>query len=266
MVLVGEVKPTQALPVRVVRASDRRSLSRSATRALDVLEFFGEARRPLRAVEIARQLNLHPSTANQLLKTMVESAHLAFDVATKTYLPTPRLTRFCSWQVDNYGSDERLRRLIAEVHALSNEVVTLTTPNDRFMQVIDLVGGDALAPGAERGLRVSIFGTAIGSAYLASLPLNALKWQAERMRVPASEHGQMLERMMLIRQDGYATGPSAQGKIWSVAAALPEGSYKVPLVLGLSGPADRVKPNLASLGRLLKTSIGRVAARPREPG
>ena len=56
-------------PMRVMRAGDRRSLSRSATRALDVLEYFGQVRRPLRAVEIARQFSLHPSTVNQLLKT-----------------------------------------------------------------------------------------------------------------------------------------------------------------------------------------------------
>lgn len=44
--------------MRVKRPSERRSLSRSATRALDVLEYFGEARRPLRAVEISKALGL----------------------------------------------------------------------------------------------------------------------------------------------------------------------------------------------------------------
>ena len=83
--------------VRVKRPSERRSLSRSATRALDVLEFFGEARRPLRAVEISRVLGMHPSTTNQLLKTMVDSAHLVFDAHSKTYLPSPRLARFSTW-------------------------------------------------------------------------------------------------------------------------------------------------------------------------
>ena len=145
-----------------MRTRNRRSLSRSATRALDVLEYFGQARRPLRAIEIARTLDLHPSTVNQLLKTMVESAHLTFDAGPKTYLPSPRLTRFSTWMVDVYGSDERLSGMIAQVQASSNEIVTLTTPNDGFMQVIDLAGVDFAAEGAERGLRVPMFSSVVG--------------------------------------------------------------------------------------------------------
>ncbi len=51
-------------PVNVRRPGDRRSLSRSATRALDVLELFGETRRPLRAVEMSKALGMHPSSMN----------------------------------------------------------------------------------------------------------------------------------------------------------------------------------------------------------
>ena len=82
------------------RPGDRRSLSRSATRALDVLELFGQERRSLRAIEIAKALGLHPSTANQLLKTMVDSAHLTFDAVAKSYLPSPRLGRFGGWMTE----------------------------------------------------------------------------------------------------------------------------------------------------------------------
>lgn len=254
-------RPKPKWPTRVVRAGDRRSLSRSATRALDVLEFFGEVRRPLRAIEIGRAFGLHPSTVNQLLKTMVESAHLTFDASAKTYLPSPRLTRFASWMVKSFGSDERLRGLIAEVHAQSGHVVTLTTPNDLFMQVIDLAGVDfATANSAERGLRVSIFGTAIGSAYLSTLSLAAFRRLAERARIPEEEQAALLVTLADIRRVGFANGSSVGGAIWSVAAALPEGSFSVPLVLGLAGPAEQVRGNLDGLGALLRTGVLRLAS------
>ena len=256
-------------PVRVMRATDRRSLSRSATRALDVLEYFGQMRRPLRAVEIARRLILHPSTTNQLLKTMVESAHLTFEAGTKTYLPSPRLTGFSRWMIDAYGGDERLRHMIGQVHSASGEMVTLTTPNDLFMQVIDYAGFDAddeSLDGAERGLRVSMFGSAIGAAYLSALPRPELRRLAGRARIPESEHAAVLEWMARIRQEGFADGPSADGTIWSLAVPLPAASFSVPLVLGLAGPSERVRANLPGLGKILRAAVKDLAEHVTQQG
>ncbi len=246
-------------PTRVLRSGDRRSLSRSATRALDVLEFFGQVRRPLRAVEIARRFSLHPSTVNQLLKTMVESAHLTFEALTKTYLPSPRLAYFSSWMVATYGNDERLRKLLAEVRATSNEVVTLTTPKDLVMQVIDFAGSGvelkADSSSAERGLRVSIFGSAIGLAYLSSLPQPEIRRLAERARISSSDQDSLMKMVAKARIDGFAEGPSGQGRFWSLALALPRDAFNVPLVIGLAGPAKRIKPRIATLVSALQSGV-----------
>lgn len=252
-------------PMRVVRSGERRSLSRSATRALDVLEFLGHVRRPLRAVEIARHFSWHPSTVNQLLKTMVESAHLTFEAGTKTYLPSPRLARFSSWMVATYGNDERLRRLLAEIRELSNELVTLTTPNDLFMQVIDFAGTDpdfeTGEMSAERGLRVSIFGSAIGTAYLSSLPSQEVRRLADRARISLEDQDQLLKSLARVRADGFADGPSAEGRIWSVAIALPANGFNVPLVLGVAGPTERVRLGLAALASAVKAGAARLIDR-----
>lgn len=251
-------EPQTNWQTRAKRGRDRRSLSRSATRALDVLEYFGQVRRPLRAVEIARKLELHPSTANQLLKTMLESAHLTFEAVSKTYLPSPRLMRFGGWMVETYGGDTRLLHLIRQVQTESGEVVTLTTPNDIYMQVVDLAGTDptiADAEGAERGLSVSMFGTAIGTAYLSTLTQTDILRLVERARVPEKEHQAVLARVASARQEGFAHGPSLQGAIWSLAIPLPTRDFTVPLVLGLAGPAERVGSNLPRLGAILRASI-----------
>jgi hypothetical protein len=143
----------RAFALRLRHPGERRSRSGSATRALDVLELFGTARRPLKAVEVARALGLHPSTANQLLKTMVDSAHLVFDARDKSYLPSPRLAAFAGWIVETYV-DARLSELVAELHAATGMIVTVTTQNDLFMQVIEIMpraGG-----GGERGFQVAL--------------------------------------------------------------------------------------------------------------
>ena len=64
--------------------------SKSAIRALDVLELFCRTGHKLRAREIAQALNIGPSSADLLLKTLIDGGYLAFDPLTKYYWPSPR--------------------------------------------------------------------------------------------------------------------------------------------------------------------------------
>lgn len=255
----ANVVQSRAWPVRVRRPGERRSMSRSATRALDLLDYFGQVRRPLRAVEIAKALELHPSTTNQLLKTMVEAAHLVFDARTKTYLPSHRLAMFGAWIVESYGGDERLRALLREVQAGAGHVVTLSTPNDLFMQLLDLVGETPSRQPAQRGLRISVFGSAIGAAYISSLDDPEIEQLARRARLPPAEIDEALQSAAQVRREGLAEGPSVDGSVWSIAAPLPGAASPVRLVLGLSGPYERVFADRARIGGLMRQAIERWA-------
>jgi DNA-binding IclR family transcriptional regulator len=239
--------------VRVKRPSERRNLSRSAIRALDVMEYFGQARKPLRAVEISKVLGLRPSTADQLLKTMVDSAHLLFDARTKAYRPSPRLVGVGCWMVETYGADERLRRLVREVHSRTGMVVTLTTPNDLDMQILDLA--KPFGSATERGLRISVFGSVIGSAYLATLQESEIARLAQRARIAPTEMEPLLQAVRDIRRDGYADGPTAGSAMWSIAVPLPSDRLPVPMVLGLAGERDRVQRDRKALQQTLRRAV-----------
>lgn len=240
------------LAFRVKRPSDRQSLSRSATRALDVLEAFGETRGPLRAVQIARLLGLPRSTANQLLKTMVESAHLLFDARHKTYLPSPRLARISDWIAEIYSVGDKLLDLVNDIHKKTGMVVTISTPNDLLMQVIEAASAD---PGvAERGLHVPLFGTAIGSAYLSTVDEKELLRLADRARIPPSALPAMLKTIEQIRATGNADGPSTAPGIWSLAMPLPREGLCVPVVLGLAGPSETICSRLPEFSAILSGS------------
>jgi DNA-binding IclR family transcriptional regulator len=251
--------------VKVRRPGERRSLSRSATRALDVLEYFGQLRRPLRAVEISKALELHPSSTNQLLKTMVEAGHVTFDARNKSYLPSHRLALFGAWIVESYGGDERLRALVRDLAAAAGEVVTLTTPNDLFMQIIDVAGMGPLQRPTERGLRVSVFGTAVGAAYLSSLADAEIARLARRARAAQAKIAEMLASVAEIRRDGFAEGAN-EGSVWSIAAPLPATRSPVPLVLGLAGPQERVQRNRAKILELMRAAIASWADQPPKAG
>jgi DNA-binding IclR family transcriptional regulator len=248
------------LAVRVKRPAERRSSSRSATRALDVLELFGRVHRPLRAIEISRALDMHSSTTNQLLKTMVDSAHLVFDARAKTYLPSPRLAQFSAWVVESYGADGRLRNLIEEIHQHTGMVVTVTTPNDLFMQIVDAeiptVPGDDRMP--ERGLQVSIFGSAIGSAYLSTLDDEGILRLAKRARIEDSDVNDLVAMAHRIREEGFAVGPAAMDEgLGSLAMALPAQGLRVPAVVGLAGPMKVLKARQDEFSSLMREGIAR---------
>ncbi len=253
--------PPIAWPVRVKHPGDRRSLSRSATRALDVLEHFGQVRAPLRAVDISRALGLHPSTTNQLLKTMVGSAHLVFHAETKTYLPSHRLAQFSAWILGAYGDDERLQGLVREVQAAAGGVVTLTTANDVFMQIVELAGSGPIGRPTERGLSVSMFGSAIGAAYLSTLVDAEIARLAGRARIAAGDLPRVLDEAARIRAGGFAEAPSPDGAIWSIATPLPASAFPAPLVIGLAGPVDQVRGNVVALQELMRAAIVRWISR-----
>lgn len=200
-------------------------------------------------------LGMSPSTTDQLLKTMVDSAHLVFDAQSKTYLPSPRLIGFSSWIIETYGTDDRLRGLVRDVQSRTGMVVTLTTPNDLFMQILDL----AVPPGrqTERGLRVSLFGSAIGSAYLSTLEMGEIQRLASRARIAATDLPAILEAVMCIRRDGFADGPSADMAVWSIAMPLPMQGLRVPMVLGLAGPTEQVQRDRDALQQVMQDAIAR---------
>ncbi|MDB5451556.1 MAG: hypothetical protein JWO33_134, partial [Caulobacteraceae bacterium] len=95
-------RPLHVAPTFVQQPGERRNISKSAIRALDLLEYFAVVKRPLRATDIAHAFNLHPSSTDQLLKTMVDSAYLLIDPLEKLYYPSPRLVRFANWLTSGY--------------------------------------------------------------------------------------------------------------------------------------------------------------------
>ena len=121
------------------------------------------------------------------------------------------------------------------------------------MQVIDMEAPEGQLP--QRGLQVSLFGSAIGSAYLSTLDEGEICRLADRAGVGRSEIPAILKRVSDIRTMGYAHGGRAQEDIWSIGIPLP--SLAVPTVLGLAGKRDFVCTRLAELSQIMQAAIDR---------
>ena len=176
-----------------------------------------------------------------------------FDARSKTYFPSSRLAPFCAWIAASYGMVGRTQELLRDVHARTGMVVTASTPHDLFMQVIDLASPEGQAP--ERGLQISMFGSAIGSAYLSMLDEADIRRLADRARVARADIPTVLEAVERVRTIGYAHGERIGDRIWSLAMPLP--GLAVPTVLGLAGPSDDVRPSLDMLHDAMRDAIAR---------
>ena len=64
---------------------------KSAVRALEVLEQFGEMREPLRLKDMARSLHYPVSSTAALLKSLADCGYLSFDRNSRHYYPTSKL-------------------------------------------------------------------------------------------------------------------------------------------------------------------------------
>ncbi|HKT75581.1 MAG TPA: helix-turn-helix domain-containing protein [Sphingobium sp.] len=243
------------MPTLIKRPDERRSRSQSATRALDVLEFFGEIRRPFRAIELVNMLGMNRSTANQLLKTMVDSAHLLFDARNKTYMPSPRLAKFSTWLGDVYGTNDRLDELITDLQSRTGLFVTVSTPNDLFMQVMETRSPSGRL--AQRGIRVAVFGSTIGSAYLSTLDPAEFARLADRARITDAALPAIREELEEIRRIGYVSKQSAGDAGWSMAMPIRDLRWGVSTVLGLSGPIDAVRDRAEELFAIMQDAMQR---------
>jgi DNA-binding IclR family transcriptional regulator len=128
------------------------------------------------------------------------------------------------------------------------------------MQVIDCAIPEGES--GERGLSVSLFGSAIGSAYLATLDYAEVLRLADRARVPAAEIPAILEDLAQIREAGFADGATAGSTYWSIAMALPMRSLSVPTVLGLASASKDVRERLGELYGIMHEAAARWSGEP----
>jgi len=233
---------------------ERRNISKSAVRALDVLEHFASVRRPLRATDIANALDLHPSSADQLLKSMVDSAYLLIDPEGKVYRPSPRLMPFGNWLAENYFGGDALSGLIATMAARTRQIVTIAAPQGGWLQLVDVATPPALVGLVRKGSRVSITNSTLGAAFLAAHDDREIdRWidrSPDARHLTPSARAGLKASVDAARENGFACGLS--DRLFSIAVTLPRPAAGIQLVLGLAGRPEHVEPRAAELGEQMR--------------
>jgi len=220
---------------------------KSATRTLRIFEYLQTAHAPARAIDIGTALGLPKSSANVLLKTLVETGYLIFNEKTRTYLPSFRLVRLSDTVSETHFRERRILNLIHELQARTGECVALTVQNDLHMQCVAMLAEPGLKMAFDEGLKTPVVSSAAGGALMATLPDHELIELARRTfrRQPASGRRlaceDVLDAVRSFRKKGYSVGIEANLlNSRTVAMALPFYRGDVPLILGVGGPKGGV--------------------------
>lgn len=232
--------------------------SKSAIRALEVLELFRTSGRRLKAREIARALEIGPSSADQLLKTLVDGAYLHFDPVTKLYWPTPRTAALAGGLGSTLGTDSMLERFIEEARNALGRNVNIAIAQGAAMQIIL---GRSKNPDIEWptrpdqhrgtlisiGTRVPLFGSSSGAAWMSVQPRDVILSciaQCRRELGPlADAPEQLIETLEKVREQGYALGGiSIRNNAWGISMPFPPSEQGLIHVVSVSDAhADLVR-------------------------
>jgi DNA-binding IclR family transcriptional regulator len=242
-------------------------------RGLDVLRCFGPRDPWLANQEIAARTSLARPTVSRLTYTLTELGFLRHSKSQRKYAlgaAAVSLGYSALAQVDIRGSARPF------LHALSqhtNASVHLAINDELHMQVLDTYWHSAVFV-VDIGSRVTLATTSLGRAYVCALPEDERKAMLQRVRAkrPAqwsATRRRFEEAFRDYEAHGFCLGLGDwRREVNAVAAPLDPGDGTKPVVIGCSGAAFQLPPELLrhDIGPRLVALIGnlRSAISPRE--
>ena len=244
---------------------------KSAVRALDLIEQLDVARQPLRLKDFVEATGAPTSSVAELLKGLSEAGYLAFDAASRTYLPTQRVAALGNWVPTVLLQGGEVARTMQRINDACGEMVFLGTANDLHVQYCEVVRSThpiqlVAEAGAKRWLARSGLGwvllaaendTTIERIYRRSVLASAFERKAWTL-------DQLMERIGAARRDGIVLSRDtvhAGGSV--IANLLPTTWCGRRLAIGVAGPTERVCQAESRLRSMMQDEIGRLARRLR---
>lgn len=109
---------------------------KSAVRALQVMEQFGEARQPLRLNDVAKSLHYPVSSTAALLKSLADCGYLSFDRHTRQYHATGKLPDLGSRLTSAAIEESALTKTMHALRRSTGEMIVVATSNDIYVEYV----------------------------------------------------------------------------------------------------------------------------------
>lgn len=234
---------------------------KSATRVLEIFEYFDEVRRPVTIQDVAQALSYPHSSTAALLKSLVSLGYLEHDDRGKTFFPSIRISLLGNWVEAEALPIRNVQRLMRRLSADTGCTIILAARLGAYAQYVKVIQGTSpirfhVKPSTKRMLAFST----IGRVLLSELPLpearrlihDALAAMPER-RASTQEIEDELQR---IRKRGFAlysdlVTPGAT----MLAMPIPTGPSGRPVAIGIAAPKEYFRSRKHTFTELLKNAI-----------
>jgi DNA-binding IclR family transcriptional regulator len=232
---------------------------KSANRAMAILEILRAARAPLTARDIADRLAMPRSSTNVLLRSLIQGGYLRYNDSHMDYYPTLKVFQLGSWLAEGSLGDPAIDAMLRRLRDETGETVCLWARIGlglTAMQILD--SQQPIRLRVNTGARAPLFGSSVGAAMLAGLDdalVDTLAAQyARQSETPLDADWR--EQLEGDRVRGHVIGydrwlPDAG----AVAAAFRAEAADEPLVIGVGGPAYRVRRNAAAIVSAVRALI-----------
>ncbi|MGN6538986.1 MAG: IclR family transcriptional regulator [Mesorhizobium sp.] len=252
-------------------ADDGSVTVKSARRALQILEYLKEIRRPAGTTDIAMALNCPISSTSALLKSLASLGYLLFDRRARTYQASVRVGLLGGWHyeggLDPVEVDAAMERLAAD----TDTSVFLATRNDVHVQYIRILSSgqpvDLPVVGSKHYLTQSVAGMLmmskdeVGTIEKMIRRINS-ELSSDQDRVGVRE---AVERISSMRARGYAQVQGRGPHEPAVVARLIAAPNTQLLVMGVFDHRDEFSARAPVLANALGSAISSLSAMRHHP-
>ena len=112
---------------------------KSATRTLEVLDYFAKVRQPKPLKDICDALGYPQSSMTVLLKTLISLNYIDYDRSRRLYFPTTSVTALGEWIPTHLFGDSRTLQLLRDVANATRETVVLSRRNDIYLEYVAVI-------------------------------------------------------------------------------------------------------------------------------
>ena len=222
-------------------------LVKSAARALEILELFAERREPLNSTQIAAALGYPKSSLSVLLKSLITQGYVSSNRADGNLFPTLKLARLGDWLPAALLGSETLLPLLEALRDRTGETVTLTAPSDLHMRCIHaLIGTHPISLQVEEGVSFPTIGTAIGTMYLATQPVDFARklfdrWLKQAPTRSGAKWSELEQQIASAREQGFAAAYDVVlPDTGAIAVPIRTGAGGDVLIVGVAGLSHRI--------------------------
>ncbi len=234
---------------------------KSATRVLEIFEYFDEVRRPVTIQDVAQALGYPHSSSAALLKSLASLGYLEYNEQKKSFFPSVRISLLGNWveaEALPIRNVQRLMRLLSEETGCT---IILAIRVGLHAQYVKVIQGTTsirfhVKPSTKRLLPFST----LGRVLLAELPPpEAKKLVAEAVAASPDEGAtarEVGEELKKIRKRGLAlyadlVTPGAT----MLAMPIRTKHAARPVALGIAAPKEYFRENKQRFTELMKRAI-----------